>query len=126
MRQVCRTKMFNFFISVTYCLNDNFPYKVSIIYIYIFHPIWHYNDHANGCNKSQHCCVLLRVFGQQCCVCVRLEMQGPKSLTGFKLYATSANIVVVPCKRMQHVGPNNVACCWPTMSRPFPWAFTYQ
>ena len=92
--------------------------------IYIFHPIWHYNDHANGCNKSQHCCVLLRVFGQQCCVWVRL--QGPKSLTGFKLYATSANIVVVPCKRMQHVGPNNVACCWPTMLRPFAWAFTYQ
>ena len=26
-----------------------------------------------------------------------------KSLTGFKLYATSANIVVVPCKRTQQV-----------------------
>ena len=23
------------------------------------------------------------------------------------------------CKRTQHVGPNNVACCWPTMLRPF-------
>ena len=43
--------------------------------------------------------------GQQCCV----RLHGPKSLTGFKLYATSANIVVVPCKQMQHVGPNNVA-----------------
>ena len=30
-----------------------------------------------------------------------------------------ANIAVVPCKRTQHVGPNNVACCWPTMLRPF-------
>ena len=46
---------------------------------------------------------------------------GLKSLTGFKLYATSANIVVVPCKRTQQVGPNNVACCWPKMLRPFPW-----
>ena len=37
---------------------------------------------------------------------------------------TSANIVVVPCKRTQLVGPNNVACCWPTMLRPFAWALT--
>ena len=43
-------------------------------------------------------------FGQQCCVL----LHGTKSLTGFKLYATSANIVVVPCKRTQNVGPNNV------------------
>ena len=48
---------------------------------------------------------------------------GLKSLTGFKLYATSANIVV-PCKRTQHVGPNNVTCCWPTMLRSFAQAFT--
>ena len=33
----------------------------------------------------------------------------PKSLTDFILCATSANIVVVPCKWTQHVGPNNVA-----------------
>ena len=32
---------------------------------------------------------------------------------------TSSNIVMVPCKRTQHVEPNNVACCWPTMLRPF-------
>ena len=36
---------------------------------------------------------------------------------------TNANIVVAPCKRTQHVGPNNVTCCWPTMLRPFAWAF---
>ena len=65
--------------------------------------------------KPQHCCVLLGVFGQQCCV----HLHGPKSLTGFKLYTTTANIVVIPCKRTQHVGPNNVVCCWPTMLRPF-------
>ena len=39
--------------------------------------------------------------------CVRLHE--PKSLTSFKLYATSANIVVVQCKRTQHAEPNNVA-----------------
>ena len=51
--------------------------------------------YANGRNKSQHCYVLLGVFGQQCCV----RLHGPKVLTGFELYATSANkclIVVVP------------------------------
>ena len=46
----------------------------------------------------------------------------PKSLTGFKLQATSANIVV-PCKRTQHVGPNNmrVVCqqCCARLHRPF-------
>ena len=68
-------------------------------------------------NKSQHCCVLLGIFGQQCCV----RLHWPKRLTGFKLYATSANIVV-PCKRTQHVGLYNVACCWPTMLPPFAWA----
>ena len=60
---------------------------------------------------------MLRVVGQQCCV----RLHGSKSLTGFKVYATSANIVVVPFKRTQHVGSNNVACCWPTMLRPFAW-----
>ena len=39
-----------------------------------------------------------------------LSLVVPKvSVAGFKLYATSANIVVVPCKRTQHVGPNNAA-----------------
>ena len=64
-----------------------------------------FKAHANGRNKSQYCYMLLGVFGQQCCV----RLHGHKSLTGFKLYATSANNVVVPCKRTQHVGPNNVA-----------------
>ena len=64
--------------------------------------------HANGRNKSQHCYVLLGVFGQQCCV----RLHGPKSLTVSNYtqqLPTSANIVVVPCKRTQHVGLNNVA-----------------
>ena len=39
--------------------------------------------------------------------------------------STSANIVVVPCIRTQHVRPNyvNVACCWQTMLPPFAWTF---
>ena len=77
-----------------------------------FSPAWSYSlsnlkAHAYGRNKPQHCCV---------------RLYRPKRLTGFKLYATSANIVVVPCKRTQHVGPNNVACCWPTMLCLFAWA----
>ena len=51
-------------------------------------------------------------------------MYGPKSLISFKRQATSANIVVVPCKRTQHVGPIKVACWCLTMLRPFAWAFT--
>ena len=64
----------------------------------------------------QHCCGSVQTGGfvrsqnnrnvGTCCA---------KSLTGFKLYTTSANIVVVTCKRMQYVGPNNVACCRSTM-----------
>ena len=55
--------------------------------------------HANARNKCQQLPKLLGVVGQHCCV----RLHGPKSLTGFKLYATSANIVVVPCKRTQQV-----------------------
>ena len=66
------------------------------------------------------------VVGQQCFV----RLHGPKSLTGFKLYATSANRCQHCCSSMQTdatshniVGPNNVGCCWPTMLGPFAWAF---
>ena len=49
--------------------------------------------------RAQHCCATLRRSHNNknigtCCT---------KSLTGFKLYATSANIVVVPCKRTYQV-----------------------
>ena len=72
--------------------------------------------HANRCNKCQQLPTLLGVVGQQSCV----RLHGPKSLTGFKLYATSANIVVVPCKRKQQVttllGPTMLGVvgqqCW--------------
>ena len=36
-------------------------------------------------------------------------------------HATTHNMV---CKRSQHVGPNNVASCWPTMLRAFARALT--
>ena len=39
-----------------------------------------------------------------------------KSLTGFKLCATTCNRV---CKRTQHITSNNVESCWSTMLRPF-------
>ena len=70
--------------------------------------------------RTQHYWPTTRNSVVTCCV----RLHGPKSLTGFKLCATSVNIVVVPCKRMQHVGPNNVACCWPTMLRSFAWALS--
>ena len=70
------------------------------------------------CKRTKQVTTLLRVVGQQCCV----RLYGPKSLTGFKLYATSANNVMVPCKRTH--GNNNVACCCTTMLRPFAWALT--
>ena len=70
------------------------------------------------CKQAQHCCATLRRSqnNKSAGTCYA------KSFTGFKSYATSANDVVVPCKWTQHVEPN-VACCWPTMLRPFAWAF---
>ena len=46
-------------------------------------------------------------------VCMGLKVWPVSNYT--QQVPTSANIVVVPCKRTQHVGPNNVACCWPTI-----------
>ena len=98
--------------------------------------------HANGRNKCQQLPTLLDVVGQQCCV----RLHGPKSLTGFNLYATSANNCQHCCGAMQtdatshnivgsnnvvsnnvvsnNVGSNNVGCCWPTMLGPFAWALS--
>ena len=52
------------------------------------------------------------------------------SLTSFKLHPTTSNKSQqhatthnMVCKRSQHVGPNNVASCWPTMLRAFARAF---
>ena len=68
--------------------------------------------HANGRNKSQHCCVLLGVFSQQYCV----RLHGPKSLTGFKLYATNANkCQQVPTLLWFHANGRNML--GPTMLR---------
>ena len=68
---------------------------------------------------------MLGVVGQQCWV----RLHGLKSLTGFKLYVTSANKCQHCCGSIQTdatsqniVGPNNVGRCWPTMLGPFAWA----
>ena len=91
---------------------------------------------ANGRNNSQQCwhlqCVVARIqpisLYKRCVMSVR----GPnnvgtlwrsrnkrnvgscwlKSLTGFKLSATTCNRV---CKRTQHVTSNNVGSCWSTI-----------
>ena len=58
--------------------------------------------HANGRNKCQQLPRLLGVVGQQCCVC----LHGPKVClvsNDMQQEPTSANIIVVPCKRTQQV-----------------------
>ena len=45
---------------------------------------------------------------------------GQTSSNNFQQVAPTRNMV---CKRSQHVGPNNVASCWPTMLRAFARAF---
>ena len=45
---------------------------------------------------------------------------GQTSSNKSQLHATTHNMV---CKHSQHVGPNNVASCWPTMLRAFARAF---
>ena len=78
--------------------------------------------HASRRYKCQQLPTLLGVVGQQYCV----RLHGPKSLTGFKQYATSANIVVVPCKQTQQVttllGPTMLGVvgqqCWVRLHGP--------
>ena len=53
------------------------------------------------CKRTQQLPIMLRVIGHQCCV----RLHGAKSLTGFKLCATT-------CSR---VTSNNVKSCSPTM-----------
>ena len=92
-----------------------FVIATSLIMLYMYSFVLHRSyllfffaglkAHANGRNKSQHRCVLtlLGVFGEQCCV----RLYGPKSLTDFKLYATSVNKCQHCCGSMQ-----TDATCW--------------
>ena len=77
---------------------------------------------ANGRSRYQQLPTLLGVAGQQCCV----RLHAPKSLTGFKLYATSANKYQHCSGSMQTdaTSHNIVGCCWPTMLGLFAWAFS--
>ena len=77
--------------------------------------VMHIKAHANGRNKCQQLPTMLGVVGQQCCV----RLHGPKSLTGFKLYATSANKCQHCCGSMQtdaasHIGQQ----CWVLLHGP--------
>ena len=65
------------------------------------------------------CCVLLRLVA----TCWMKFETGQTSSNNFQQVATTHNKV---CKRSQHVGPNNVASCWPTMLRAFARALTYK
>ena len=59
----------------------------------------------------QYCCMLLATRP----TLLWLHANGRNMLGPTLLHAVGheANIVVVLCKRMQHVGSNTVACCWP-------------
>ena len=103
--------------------------KLRILQRFVKPVLWqvHFKAHANGSNKCQQLPTMLGVVGQQCCV----PLHGPQSLTGFKLYATSANKCQHCCGSMQTdatshniVDPNKVGCCWPTMLGPSAWAFS--
>ena len=52
---------------------------------------------------------------------VALRFAGHRTIEMLGLVApkTGANLVEVPRKRTQHVGRNNVVCCWPQMLLPF-------
>ena len=73
---------------------------------------------------------MLRAFARHVvCCCDLLEVVG-WSLTSFKHHPTTSNKLQqhatthnIVCKRSQHVGPNIVASCWPTMLRAFARAF---
>ena len=56
--------------------------------------------HAKGCNI-----VVLWFTSHR-----TIEMLGPVALKLDRFQTVRDNIVVVPCKWMQHVGPNNVVC----------------
>ena len=75
------------------------------------------------CKRMQHCWQTTPNIVGSCCVrlCVA------KSLTGFKLCATTRNNIqqlVRVYKRTQHVTSNKVGSCWPTMLRPFARGLT--
>ena len=70
-----------------------------------------FKAHANGRNKCQQLPTLLGVVGQQCCV----RLHRPKSLTGFKLYATSANKCQHCCGSMQQRTQQVTTLLGPTM-----------
>ena len=95
----------------------------------------HFYISKGPCKRSQHCWPtrrnivgpnMLRAFAHHvvcCCVLLRLVATcwmkfetGQTSSNTFQQVATTHNMV---CKCSQHVGPNNVASCWPTMLRAF-------
>ena len=71
------------------------------------------------CKRAQHCCATLRIS------------QNNRNVGTFYRFQTVRNKCQHCCGSMQTdatshniVGPNNVACCWPTLLRPFAWGFT--
>ena len=63
------------------------------------------------CKRSQHCWP------------IRRNIVGPNMLRAFAHHVVCCCVILRlvgwSLKRLQHVGPNNVASCWPTMLRAF-------
>ena len=76
------------------------------------------------CKRIQHCCATLQWSQNK----RNVGSCWLKSLTGFKLCATTCNKCNRVCKRTQHVTSNNLlhVSCWPTMLRPFARGFRVQ
>ena len=70
------------------------------------------------CKRTTHCWPTTPNIDGSCCI----RLLEAKSLTRFKLCATTCNRV---CKRTQHVTPNNIGSCWPTMLRSFARSLSY-
>ena len=70
------------------------------------------------CKRAKHCCATLRCSQNN----RNVGTCWAKSLTSFKLYATSADKCQHCCGSMQTDATSHNRCCWPTMLRPFAWA----
>ena len=89
----CRNKVYSFIQKVNHSISK---------------PTLTFKAHANGRNKPQQWSVMLANNVASVC---GLEVWTVSNYT--QQVPTSANIVLVPCKRTENVGPNNIACCWP-------------
>ena len=79
-----------------------------------------------GLHPFSRCSTGLNIVGS---CCIRFHVA--KSLTGFRLWATTPynskkNAIGRVCKRTQRVTSNNVGSCWPTVLSAFARGFRFS